>query len=493
MTAAVTMRALPAAGRAARYGHVLAGVELDGPAQQLAALLDPSFLSEAGWDPASRVLSLPAGHRLLGRAVCRAGGCATTEHAGLGGVCHRCFTRLSGQGLTAEQIAGSPQLPPLPARVTRCAVPGCQREPTVAQAILCEPHARQFRQRAGKPAIGQYLADPRVRPLPPFSPCAVAACTRVADSARGYCNTHYQRWRTAASTGPDLDAGQWQLSEPAVAEGGQVSLRGLPPLVVVQVLFGAWQRTRGGAKITDTDLRAACRALGRQHVTSIEECDAGQVPGKPVRSLLSAFVRHVRHALADPASEQAKDTWDLAIFGHPGRLSFTGIAQPWLRQAAKRWASEDLPRHRGAGASNVREKINALGRLSESLRSRPDHGDLPAALGRADIEIFLARLGYLESAGTISRYHRNVICRGTRVILAGIRAMGLTRAGQAAAALPGNVVIGAGDIPAQAERGEPGRDLPPEIMTALCANLDTLQPAEVRAATQIAIDTTTSS
>jgi integrase len=489
MTAAATMRALPAAGCAAQYGHVLAGMELDGPARRLAALLDPSFLSGAGWDPASRVLSLPAGHRLLGRAVCRAGGCATTEHAGLGGVCHRCFTRLTGQGLTAEQIAGSPQLPPLPARVTRCAVPGCQREPTVTQAILCEPHARQFRQRAGKPAIGQYLADPRVRPLPPFSPCAVAACTRVADSARGYCNTHYQRWRTAASTGPDLDAGQWQLSEPAIAEGGQVSLRGLPPLVVVQVLFGAWQRTRGGAKITDTDLRAACRALGRQHVTSIEECDVGQVPGKPVRSLLNALVRHVRQALASPASEQAKDTWDLAIFGHPGRLSFTGIAQPWLRQAAKRWAAEELPRHRGAGASNVRQKINALGRLSESLRSRPDHGDLPAALGRADIEAFLARLGYLESAGTISRYHRNVICRGTRAILAGIRAMGLTRPGQAAAALPGDVVIGAGDIPARAERGEPGRDLPPEIMTALCANLGTLQPAEVKAATQIAIDT----
>jgi len=489
MTAAAAVRALPAAGRAAQYGHVLAGAELDGPAQRLAALLDPSFLSEAGWDPASRVLSPPAGHRLLGRAVCRAGGCATTEHAGLGGVCHRCFTRLTGQGLTAEQIAGSPQLPPLPARVTRCAVRGCQREPTVIQAILCEPHARQFRQRAGKPAIGQYLADPRVRPLPPFIPCAVAACTRVADSARGYCNTHYQRWRTAVSTGLDLDPGQWQLSEPAVAEGGQVSLRGLPPLVVVQVLFGAWQRTRGGAKITDTDLRAACRALGRQHVTSIEECDVGQVPGKPVRSLLNALVRHVRQALASPASEQAKDTWDLAIFGHPGRLSFTGITQLWLRQAAKRWAAEDLPRHRGAGASNVRQKINALERLSESLRSRPDHGDLPPALGRADIETFLARLGYLESAGTISRYHRNVICRGARAILTGIRAMGLTRPGQAAAGLPGDVVIGAGDIPADAERGEPGRDLPPEIMTALCANLGTLQPAEVKAATQIAIDT----
>src|ERR1019366_2092139 len=136
VTGAAVMRPLPATGGAADYGHVLAGVGLDGPAQRLAALLDPSFLSEAGWDPAGRVLSLPAGHRLLGRAVCRAGGCATTDHTGLG-VCHRCFTRLTGQGMTAEQLAGSPQLPALPARVTRCEVPGCQHEATVTQAIVC--------------------------------------------------------------------------------------------------------------------------------------------------------------------------------------------------------------------------------------------------------------------------------------------------------------------------------------------------------------------
>ena len=100
-----------------------------------------------------------------------------------------------------------------------------------------------------------------------------------------------------------------------------------------------------------------------------------------------------------------------------------------------------------------------------------------------------SRLGYLESAGTISRYHRNVICRGARTVLAGIRALGLARPGQAAAGLHGDFAVGAGDIPATPVRGEPGRDLPPEIMTILCASLDTLQPPEVRAATEIAIDT----
>src|SRR5260370_26802525 len=157
-------------------------------------------------------------------------------------------------------------------------------------------------------------------------------------------------------------------------------------------------------------------------------------------------------ALADPGSEQARDTWDVAVCGPAGRLSFPGRTQPWLREAAKSWARAELPRHRGAGASNVQSKVNGLARLSESLRSRGDRGLAPAALGRPDIENFLSRLGYLESARTISRYHRNVICRGVRAALAGIPGLGLTPAGQPAAALAGDFALRLGDIPAQPAR-----------------------------------------
>ncbi len=105
------------AGPGREFSHILAGVVLDAAAARLARMLDPAFLAGAGWDPAARVLSLPAGHQLLGRVVCRTGGCDTTVRAGLGGVCHRCFTRLSEQGLTARQIAAAPQLPSLPPRM----------------------------------------------------------------------------------------------------------------------------------------------------------------------------------------------------------------------------------------------------------------------------------------------------------------------------------------------------------------------------------------
>lgn len=487
MTGATLAPASSITKDACEFPHVLVGVVLDGAAACLARMLERGFLDEAGWDPRTRVLSLPAQHRLLGRRVCRADGCTRTVYSGLPVVCHRCFTRLTGLGLSAAEIAAAPELPAEPVSADRCSVSECQCAPTVRQAVLCEPHVRKFRARRPRMSMEQFLADPRVRPFPPLSACQVTACTRTADGACGYCNPHYQRWRIAQQTNPDLDHRWWQARESGVVEPGQVNLRALPALVVVEVLFGMQQRVRGGAKITDVDLRVLCDALRRQQVTSIDEVEL--IRNKPLRSLLNAVTRHVRRALADPGSERAKDTWDLAIFGHRGNLSFTGVAQPWLAQAAKRWAAEQLPRHRGRGAARVRGKINGLGLLSEYLGCRPDRGLVPAVLGRCDVEGFLNRLAYLESTGQISRYRRNGICRDVREVLAGIRALGLTRPGGPAAGLAGDFAIERGDIPADPERGEPGRDLPPEIMATLCANLDTLEPAEVRAATQLGIDT----
>lgn len=470
------------------FPHVLDGVVLIGAAARLAAMLDCGFLDEAGWDPRTRVLSLPAQHRLLGRTICRVQLCQNTIHSGLP-VCYRCFSRLTRLGMSPEDIATARELPSEPAPATRCAVPGCRCVPTVRHAVLCEPHAKKFRLRRPRMSLGQFLADPRVRPLPAMPTCQVAACTRTADGACGYCNTHYQRWRNALRADPQLDSRYWQARESAVAEPGQVNLRALPVLVVVEVLFGVQQRVRGGAKITNVQLRVLCDGLRWRQAASITTDRAEITRNKSVRSLRTALTQHVRRALADPGSEQAKDTWDLAIFGHRGSLSFTGISQPWLAQSVKRWAAEQLPRHRGRGAARVRGKINGLGLLSEPLGRRPDAGLVPSALGRSDIEDFLNRLAHLESVGDISRYRRNCICRDVREVLAGVRALGLTRPGQTAAGLAGDFALERRDIPAEPERGEPGRGLPPEVLVVLCADLDTLKPVEVRVAIQISIDT----
>ena len=489
MTAATLATPLLAPGASAEFPHVLAGAVLDGAATRLAGMLDRDLLAEAGWDPVTRILFLPAQHRLLGRQVCRADGCAGTVHNDCPGVCYRCFTRLKKLGMSAAGITAAQRLPAAPTPAGHCAVPGCECKPTVRLAVLCEPHAAQFRNRWTPIPLEQFITDRWVRPLPPLPACLVLACTRTADGAVGYCNTHYQRWRVAQREGAEIDEQWWQITEPGVAEPGQVNLRALPPLVVVEVLIGLQTRLRDGLRLTDVVLRAAGDTLRRQQAASIHDCDPGLAPGKRAKSVLRALTRDVRRALADPSREQGKDTWDLAIFGHPGTLSFTKLTQPWLATASRRWAAEQLPRHRGSGASRVQAKINSVGLLSQHLHARPDQGSDPAALGRGDLENFLNRTAYLEATGQISRYRRNMICRDVRAVLAGIRALGLTRPGQVAAGLPGDFAVERGDIPADPQRGEPGRDLPPEIMTILCAHLHTLQPAEVRVAAQIGIDT----
>ena len=138
------------------------------------------------------------------------------------------------------------------------------------------------------------------------------------------------------------------MTAPAVAEAGMVSLRGLAPLVVTEVLYGIQQHTRSGTKISETVLRSVCDELRRQQAAAIAECDPGRVRSTHARTLLKAMACHVRRALASPDTEHARDVWDLAVLGHGGGLSFTGISQLWLRQAAKQWARAELrrqPRH----------------------------------------------------------------------------------------------------------------------------------------------------
>ena len=81
----------------------------------------------------------------------------------------------------------------------------------------------------------------------------------------------------------------------------------------------------------------------------------------------------------------AVSSWELAVFGLAGRLTFTTISQSWLRQAAKRFAIDELPCHRGDGAASVlRSLLAGVVRLSQSLRgSRPNHGTTPPCSGAA--------------------------------------------------------------------------------------------------------------
>src|SRR4029077_1808110 len=192
-------------------------------------------------------------------------------------------------------------------------------------------------------------------------------------------------------------------------------------------------------------------------------------------------------------TEKADDVWDLALFGRGGRMTFTAITQGWLRETARRWAREELPRRRGRRVGDtVQAYVNSVARLSESLRARPDGGRVPAAPGRGDVENFLNRLAFQQSAGQVSLRLRERICRDLRQVFEHVRALGLTRPGQPAAGLSDDFALLAGDVPHPPQPGEPSRDLPAEIIAQLCGHRDELEvisSRRMRAAVELLIDT----
>ncbi len=479
---------------AAAAGHVL-GTEqalLDDQSALLAARTETAFLAEAGWDPGTRVLTIDPGHPLLGRRVCRAPGCQTTCPASTG-VCLDCRRRLEQTGLSLEDAGLLP--PPHGRRWLgpgdgTCAVTGCPRPWVKSACPLCPEHLAQ-QERVGISDVAAFAGWPGVTALPSHGICAVAACPRQLPAAgSAYCDAHLQRLRCLRRAGEQPGEAAWRLTEPPVPRSGQVSLAGLHPAVVTEILFGLQQRTRQGVRTHDAILRSVCNDARSQQVSSLAGLAVPASRGKGYESVVHTLITHARRGMSGPETETAKDTWDMALFGHSGRLPFTAITQPWLRETAKIWAAADLPRRRGrSGGDKTRHYIASLALLSESLRQRPDRGEDPAALGRADIEVFLARLAWQHSAGQISELTRVLACRETRKLLTAARQLGATRPGGPAAGLSDQFALHRDDTPDEPEHGEPGRDLPREIMEQICGHLPSLASLHIRTAAEILIDT----
>jgi integrase len=428
------------------------------PAGKIADALDAEFLAGIGWDPAEQVLAPPPGHRLL----------------------------YDGTGpKPAEGDRGS-----------SCAVDGCGRQVTAPGRDLCREHRRRQRLGGNLP-LEQFLATAAACPLPATGPCQVRACPRDRTSRTPYCEAHQYQLRLAChAAGGDLDEERWRAVASPVPVRGQVSLRGLPVQLAAQVLLGLQQRTRDGLTTRLHVLRALIEDLRRSEVTSLDvRWQASGPMAREKGQIGRSLARYVRAARGDTAAETAADVWDLTVFASPGRLTFTSIRQQWLRDVVERWAADELPRHRGERPhARIQRVMAAVARLSAHLHAaRSDHGELPAALGRTDIETFLHHLAYLESAGQLSRDQRARICQDTGRALSRIRALGQTAPGQPAAGLTGSFMLTTGDVPQPPERPEPCRDLPAEIMRALTARLDDLERGscgpEIRTGIELLIDT----
>jgi hypothetical protein len=437
------------------------------PLGTLRKLVDDGFWEQAGWDAHTQVLTARAEHPTLGWSVCRVPGC-DAQSSEVGGVCPSCRK--------AMVAAGSDELPAASGRSFvagdgTCAV-GCPRPWESRRRPLCAAHEHQ-RSAVLSVSIEGFLARTDLRPLPGFGPCRVLACTRLRPTGKSVlCTAHQTRWRELAGPQPQLAA--WCRTEPGVARCGEISMRGLPDLVVAEILYAVQTRSAAGTKTSIAVLRSLCDQLRRAQAATV--ADLPEPERRHNHDLLRSLVAHARRAVTTPAEEQARDVWDLGVFGYPGRLDFTVIGHRWLREATKRWVAEDLPRRRGRNAPNIWwYYIASLAELSTSLRlQREDDGEVPARLGRGDIVAFTNRLAYLQHSGQLSLGRRIDVLRHTRTVLASARWAGLTRRGQALSGLPDDFALAKEDIPSKDRTDAPGRALPTEVMRQLCAGLETI-------------------
>jgi integrase len=455
------------------------------------ALIHPNLLSTLGWG-SDKVLNFPQDDPIFGWTTCHVAGCEKDGRA-RGGLCASCRARWQETGcLPLEEFLKTATPRDRAIGVKRCVVPRCQRPWKSAPSQLCDAHHWQRLKRLRLP-IADFLRHPEVVPHPSFGPCDVLACTRDRGGTGPLCLAHRHRAETMARRDPTFELTTWCRTAPAIPEVGKASLRGLPSRLTSEVLYGIQERARTGSKINYFNVRTLCDKARFHAAVSLDEIPT-DVLSRDQAYLRSTFVTAVRRARSTPETERHKDVWDLAVFGHSRTLTFAGISQPWLKQAAKQWALDDLPQRRGRQiGAVVQARIKALALLSDSLRlQRDDHGLVVAALSRRDISAFCSRLAYLAAQGTISEHRRVTVARLVRHMLDRMRTLGLVEAGQPMHGLPAGFALGDGDIPDEAEEAETGHDLPTEVMRHLCEHLPALEAQSarsIRTAVELMIDT----
>ena len=302
----------------------------------------------------TRVLSLPAAASVAGPDGVPGRADAQTPSTPVSPVCYRCFTRLTRLGMSTAEIAAAANLPAAPAPAqpaARCRDAGACRR---CETRCCASRTpRQFRLRRPPMSLEQFLADPRVRPLPPLPACrwrrAPARPTARAATATPTTSGGGARWPPTPSwieqsvAGPGIGRGRARAGEPAGAAGAG-GRRGA-------VRRSAARPGRGEDHRCGT---AGARATG---------CAASRSP----RSRLRPSRDHPQQAVRGrcwprwpdtsggrwptPASEQAKDTWDLAVFGHRGTCRSPESASPGWPSPSNGGQQNNCPRHRGRGAA----------------------------------------------------------------------------------------------------------------------------------------------
>lgn len=451
--------------------------------ERMRSLVDTVGLGDE-WDPA-RLLVVPhPGGLLCPHEVCRADGCESLVD-GAATVCRAHRNQMAASGTTDLDawLAGGDARPAQHRYLAEepCVVTGddgkrCGRRAMGADS-LCHAHATQrVKQARAGGRLETFLAE--ARPLGSLGPCAVTCCyLEAAYVATGLCELHYEAWsRQNRPAGKRFEAFCSAAAQPANAR--VLSLRGLPTLVRLELLYAIGCRRHEQVRTKAADMRPYVNRLRAEMVASLTELHPARLDptGKAGSGRFPRFCfDRVRLAYADPETERDGDIWDLRVFGRSGHLDFSAIRQDWLREATKSWAAAGLAGVTARSAvSTIQHQVHSVTLLSAVLASGPGGGHDPEGLGRAYIERFLTRAHSFTTASTGRPHspHRVAgLIADCALVLRESKEMGLLDAVAPTFSIR------------RAERGhsvgdrDTGRALPPHVVAVLDANVALLAEA----------------
>lgn len=446
--------------------------------ERLMSLMGEDWLS-GEWDPGRQLVAPLPGGRLSRVLRCAVVGCPSDVH-GSSPLCarhRRQFDASGGDDPGSWAASGEPE--PFERRhcIDRvCAVTGadgqsCPR-PGQGRWRLCSAHNVSWSKRRAKGiAFDLFLA--KAGPLSDLGPCAAACCyLGMTHPESGLCEPHFQIWRKdGRPLGRDFQRWAARVRQPVNSR--VLSLRGLPELVRLELAYAIGCRAADQVSVVTGGMRPWVDQLRAAGVASVTEFDLGQLEGVGDRHhvrFARFSVDRVRLAYADPEAERKNDVWDLRLFGRPGRrrLDFTPIRQRWLREAAKGWAATTISR---VGDGALSHRLGSVAVLSAVLASGPCGGEDPAALGRADVERFLARVrspGFSAGGRPFGPKARAAVVEECGLMLREARELGLVPA------LGATFAFRRGDRPPRVPEEPPGRALPTGVVAQLDAGLDLL-------------------